>query len=106
MSFHFENQEVISNFDIKGKQFEIIASSHCLERMDQRGISKLRVIGSIHMLGEAVIKKHSCGEELMIINEDYGFSIVCSIKKDSIVIITVINKSNIYVQRGTSVVRL
>jgi hypothetical protein len=106
MSFHFDNQQVINQFDIDTRRFDIIASEHCIERMAQRKIDQLRVVGSIHLLGEKVIMEHIGGDEVMIINEDFGFSVVCSIKEDSVVIITVINKSNVFVQKGTSVVRL
>ena len=92
---------------IGGKIYEINASNHALKRMTQRNVDKFVVAGNVIALGEERISELQAQEdEAIIIDEANNVSVVVGFDAESITIITVINKSNVFVKSNTQIHRI
>lgn len=99
--------KAIAIIKIENKTYSIRATAHALERMQQRNVNEYVVTGNIIALGPEELKRlQESGEEAIIIDEDKNISIVIGFKSNRIYVITVIDKSNVFVKRGTTVKRI
>ena len=75
--------------------------------MEQRKIDHYVVSGNILALGkEKLLSLKEEQDEFVVVDEEKNISIVASFKKNTIRIITVIDKSKIWVKKGTSIINL
>lgn len=87
--------------------FIIRASAHALERMAQRHVNKSAIAQSITALGkDRLVHLQETGEDAIVIDNDKHISIVFAVKNYQIHIITVINKSNVFVKNHTEIIKL
>lgn len=92
----------INNFTHK-----ITCTRHGIKRMTERGINLTIATNNIKALGEKRLAElKTKNAEIMIIDKDNDISIVAAFLKTSIRIITVIDKSQVYVKEGTLIVNL
>lgn len=97
----------LATIKIKNKTYKVVASNHAQKRMMQRNIDSYTVVGNILLLGENKIEKlQSTNEEFIIIDKDTNTSTVGAINDNVITIITVIDKSNVFVKKNTKIVNL
>lgn len=90
-----------------GKAYSIGASNHALSRMNDRGIDKYVVSGTVIALGPTRIAElQENKDDAIIINENNNTSIVMAFDGTDITIITVIDKANIFVKTNTNIVTL
>jgi len=92
---------LITEFMVSQQHFRVETTKHALVRMEQRGIDKFAVAGSILCLGERLLNYNNSGEEIAIINHNHGITVIAQVRKNKIVVITVINRANTFVHAGT-----
>lgn len=72
--------------------------------MNERNIDRYVVAGSVVALGpERITKLQEDNDEAMIIDKDNNVAVVVGFGRNSITVITVINKSNVFVKSGTQI---
>lgn len=87
---------------IKLKGFEIVSSKHALERFNERQVGFDKAIKSLKKVD---FEKYSNGLNLMIIDEKQGITIICDVKLEVVVIVTVLNKTDVFVKNNTAIER-
>ena len=101
------HNNIMDSFTINNQTFNIILTNHATQRFHQRGLDKFQIIGSILALGEKTILHYqNSNKDLMVIDKINNFSIVASINGNDIVIITLIDKSDIFIKEGTTAINL
>lgn len=97
----------LGQIKIEKQDYSVRATVHSLERMAQRNIDEYVVVGNVLALGkERLLKLQEAQEEAIIIDELTNTSIVIAFKKNTIKVVTVIDKSNVFVKSNTRVVNL
>lgn len=87
----------------KIRGFDIVTSNHSIERFQERNIKTETVIKSIKQIS---FEKYSNGLNLMIIDNAQGITIVLDVKTDVVVIVTVLNKTDVFIKKNTIVERI
>jgi len=91
-------------FNFEGNDYSIRASGHAIERMKQRDITAFQVASAVFGLTlETLDELKDSGKDLAIIVEDENYSVVICRYRNTIKVITVIDKSDIWVKEGTEV---
>jgi hypothetical protein len=99
--------KALSVIKINNRTYSIRATIHAIERMAERNIDEYTVVGNILLLGEETITNlQRTNSEAIIIDNDKNVSIVIAFCKNKIKVVTVINKSNVFVKQGTTIRRL
>lgn len=91
----------IAEVKIEKMKISVRASEHALERMEERKVDKFAVAGAIIALGERLEALR--GQEAIVIDKEKDLAVVFGITKNTANIITVINKSNVFVKSNTVV---
>lgn len=94
----------IATIKIEGQEISIRASEHCIQRMQQRGISEYVIAGNIIALGDRLAEIQNTNEEGIIIDQEHKMAVVFGFKPgapNTCFIITCINKSNVFIKTGT-----
>lgn len=98
-----QNRE-LAVIKIDGKYFDVVASRHAMERMEQRNVDKYVIAGNVLALGpERISELQRNNDEAIIIDEVNHVSVVVGFGKNNITIITVIAKSNVFVKSNTQI---
>ena len=102
-----QKDQLLAQVRINNKDYSVRASAHAIQRMQERKVDSYIVTGNILSLGEErILKLQEKGEEAILIDENTNTSIVFGFKGNRIQVITVIDKANVFVKRGTLVVNL
>lgn len=97
------NKEIAS-MTIAGKTYSIETSNHAAERMVERNVDAYVVAGSVLALGPARIDALQAErEDAMIIDKENNIAVVVALRPNEITIVTVINKSNVFVKDNTTI---
>ncbi len=97
----------IATINIGSDTYSIRTSIHAQERMQERNISAYVIAGNILALGkDRLLQLQKSADDFVIIDEVTKTSIVAGFKNNRIFIITVIDKSNVFVKSNTQVVNL
>lgn len=97
----------LATINIDGNMYSIRGTVHALERMKQREIDEYVVTGNILALGkDHLLRLQEQEEEAIIIDKIKEVSIVIGFVKNTINVITVIDKSNVFVKDETTIVTL
>ena len=97
----------IATIDIGSNTYSVRISNHAQKRMQERNISEYVVAGNILTLGKKrLLQLQKAEEDFIIIDDITKTSIVAGFKRNTITIITVIDKSNIFVKSETQIVNL
>lgn len=87
--------------------YTVRASSHARQRMIDRNIEELVVVGNILALGEERLNElYKLQEEAVIIDEDKGVAIVVKFRLNMLTIITVIDTKYIYNNKGVRIINI
>ncbi len=101
------NNKCIATINIGRHTYSIRISDHANIRMQERNISSYVVAGNILALGkDQLVELQKTSEDFVIIDTVRNTSIVAGFKGNKIIIITVIDKSNIFVKDATQIVNL
>lgn len=97
----------LAEIKIESNTYSVRATEHALKRMKQRSIDEYVVVGNVLALGkERLLQLQERDEEAIIIDEQKEVSIVIAFEQNKIIVITVIDKSNVFVKNNTEIVRL
>lgn len=100
-------EKLIAQLKINGISYSIRATAHAMQRMDEREIDEYVVSGNIMALGkDKITELQSNNDEAIIIDELKNVAIVIGFKGNRVYVITVINKSNVYVKDNTVIERI
>ena len=92
---------LLATFEVLGKHFRIESTTHAYKRMNERNINKNNVISVIKGLNAKILLYNNSGEEIAVIDQQSDIAIISEVRFNKIVIITVINRSNIHIKEGT-----
>lgn len=82
--------------------FRVEFTTHAAERMNERKIDQEMVKSMIRSLGKRRLYDYNnSGFELAIVNHQTNMSVILEVRFNKAVVITVMNRSNIYVKKGT-----
>lgn len=100
-------ERVIMKFELDDDNYEVVTTLHSEIRMLERQVEEEAVSGNIIALGkeridELILK----GEEAIVIDSSKELSVVAGFNSRKITIITVLDSSNIWNNRGTRVERV
>lgn len=102
-----KNGKSLALLTIEGKDYSIRASEHALQRMEERQVDSYVVAGNVMALGaERLQELQRKQEEAMIIDEENEVAVVIAFKGNRIMLVTVLNKANCYVKKGTRIERV
>ena len=102
-----KKDKLIAQLKIEKKEYSVRATVHALERMKERNIDEFVVSGNVLALGKAKLQElQKSQEEAIIIDKNTNSAVVIGFKKNTIKVITVINKSNVFVKDNTRVEKL
>jgi len=103
-----ENHGVtLLKFSYNGIEFQIRITNHGLQRYKENDIDMDIVCGDIVALGEKRLYDYAGkGEDVAIIDYDNDFTIIITFEKYQIRVKTIINKSNVWVKKGTIIYNL
>ena len=94
----------IAKLKIKKQDYSIRATEHSLLRMKQRGVDEYVVSGTVLSLGHSKLLEYKeNGRDIAIIDKIKGIAVVATFKRNTIKIITVIDKKDIWVKDGTTI---
>ena len=94
----------IAKLKIKNQDYSIRATIHSLIRMEQRGIDEYVVSGTILSLGhDRLLAYKKSGRDIAIIDKVKKVAVIATFNKNTIKIITVIDKEDIWVKDGTTI---
>ncbi len=97
----------VNQFTIKGKTYSIRLTKHAEKRLKQRNIDLYQAVGAILVLGEKRITAYAGSDrDVMILDNTNNFAVVINMKYRTIVIVTVIDKTDCWVKKGTEVINL
>lgn len=102
-----KKQKCLSSLNIGNETYSIRATVHSMERMEQRKIDEYMVTGAIMSLGkERIIELQKDQDDFIIVDEENEVSIVISFKKNTMMILTVIDKSKVFAKKNTKIIKL
>jgi len=94
----------IAQIKINGRTYSIRATIHSLQRMKERNVDEYVVTGCIIALGhDRLLDLQKREAEAIIIDRDKGVSVVIGFTLNKIKVITVIDKSDVFVKSGTEI---
>jgi hypothetical protein len=93
----------------EGIDIEIDLSSHAIKRINQREMVKSAIYASV-MAAMDFILEYKNGTEFIVVDKDCESSTVASVRAEGGVIcidvITVVDNTNVFVKKGTKIIRL
>lgn len=93
----FEMREnYIGAFVVDNRVFNVVGSSHAIQRLEERQMDKYHVLSSLISLGDDLITYNDSGKHIIISNEEKECSVVFTIERWIAVIITVLDKGQMY----------
>lgn len=96
----------LASVRIEGKDYSIRATAHSMDRMRTRRVDEITVVGNILAIGKDNIKSLLHDDDYMLIDTQNNVSIVFTREKNTLLVVTVIDKSNVFVKQGTKVIKL
>lgn len=97
----------LATLTIAKQTYSIRATAHAMERMSERNVSAYVVTSNVLALGpEKLLDLQSKHEEAIVIDELHNCAVVIAFKGNTVKVVTVINKSNVFVKSNTRIERL
>jgi len=97
----------IAKLRIKKQDYSIRATEHSLIRMKQRGVDEYVVSGTVLSLGRSKLLEYQANDrDVAIIDKIKGIAVIVTFKRNTIKIITVIDKKDIWVKDGTTIEKI
>jgi hypothetical protein len=99
--------KLMAEVKIEGQLYSIRATAHALTRMAERGVEAHAVCGTVLALGpERIHSLQEAHEEAIVIDEVANCAVVVAFAGNRIMVVTVINRSNVWVKSATRVERI
>ena len=97
----------IAQLIINKQSYSIRSTEHSELRMKQRNVDVYVVSSTILALGkERLLKYKESKKDIAIIDKENGIAVIAGFHKNTIYIITVIDKDDIWVKNDTSIVNI
>ena len=97
----------LAQIQIEGQSWSVRASGHAIDRMAQRGVDAFAVTGTVIALGPERLQELKEQEaESIIIDQVRDIAVVIGFKGNRIMVVTVIDKSNVFVKSNTTIERI
>lgn len=97
----------LTTFQIDKETYSVRTTSHSELRINQRNIDSYIIISNILSLGKERIKEYqNQDKDIMVIDESNNISFCFTFKKNTVKIITVLDKSDIWVKKNTLVEKI
>ena len=97
----------IAIIQIEKQTYSVRATAHALQRMRQRDVDEYVVSGTVLALGKDRLQElQEAEEEAIIIDDEKNVSVVIGFRGNRIMVVTVIDKSNVWVKKQTSIERI
>ena len=97
----------IATITIEKQTWSVRATALALQRMRQRGVDEYVVSGTVLALGKDRLQElQEAEEEAIIIDDEKNVSVVIGFRGNRIMVVTVIDKSNVWVKKQTSIERI
>lgn len=97
----------LAQITIEKETYSIRATGHALDRMRERKIDEWVVSGDIIAFGkQRLLEFKNTNEEVILIDKKRNIAIVWAFIKNTVYLITVIDKSEVYVLDGTVIKNL
>jgi hypothetical protein len=101
------NSQALAQIKIEGRRYGLRATAHAIQRMAERGVDAYVVTGNVLALGaERLLDLQRAQEEAIVIDTVTNTAIVIGFKANTIMVITVLNKANVYIKDNTRIERL
>lgn len=102
------NQSIkIKDIKINNKVFELHISKHAVERIIERNMNVNTIIQDIELLAlNNATELNFNNNDMLIIDKSNNLSVVFAIEYNYIKIITVIDKSNIFIKSNTKIFKV
>jgi hypothetical protein len=97
------NKNEITAFIIGENIYRVITTVHGFEMMAERNLNPYHIASTCLALGKKLDKYNNSGKQIMITDDGKNLSTLIAVENYTIVIITVIDKSNPYVKSNTVV---
>jgi len=102
-----EKDKLLAKLEINGQHYSVRATVHALQRMAERNIDEFVVSGNVLALGKVKLQElQRDQEEAIIIDQQSNSAVVIGFVKNTVKVITVINKSNVFVKENTRIEKL
>ncbi|AZO95704.1 DUF4258 domain-containing protein [Iocasia frigidifontis] len=92
---------LLAEFSIIDYGFRIETTTHALRRMKERDINPAVVGEVIKGLDYKIMFYNNSGEEIAIIDKGHDIAVIIEVRLYKVVVITVIDRSNIHIKEGT-----
>ena len=97
----------LAQIKIENEVYSVRATGHAVDRMIERKVDKWVVSGDVLALGkERLLSYSQLTKDVALIDSKRGITIILGFRKNTIYILTVIDKSDIYVLDGTIIKNL
>jgi len=93
----------VCSFLIDNHNFKVETTNHFEERIKGRGINKEVVVENVFSLKDKIKDYNNSGQEVAVIDEDNDLAFILEVRSSKVVLITAINKSDIFLKNGTEV---
>jgi hypothetical protein len=101
-----QKEKFITQIKVQNYKFSLRITAHAQQRVDERNIDEYVLAGEVLALGKNLIKLYKTQDEAIIIDKIKNISVVVGFKKNTIKIITVIDKSNVFVKSNTEIFKI
>ncbi len=96
-------QNEITSFIVNNKVWRVIGTEHGLKRLERRRLDKYQIASACLALGMKLEYYNNSQKQIMITDDGKNLSTLIAVENFTIVIITVLDKSNPYVKENTVV---
>lgn len=93
----------LTAFIVENSLYRIVATKHAIDRYHMRGVSKYYIASACLALGEKLETYNNSGNQIMICDSGKNMSSLVSVENYTIVVITVLDKSDPFVMENTIV---
>ena len=97
----------LAQITIEKETYSIRATGHAVDRMTERKVDKWVVSGDVLALGkERLLDYKETNKDVALIDKKRDITIILGFRKNTIYVLTVIDKSDVYILDNTMIKRL
>jgi hypothetical protein len=91
----------LTAFVVAHKIFRVIGTNHAIQRLRQRKVDEYHIASALLAMGMKLLEYNNSGKQIMLRDMGRGLSTVIAIENYTIVLITVLEKVDVYVKDNT-----
>jgi hypothetical protein len=91
----------LTAFVVGTKVFRVIGTNHAIRRLRQRGVDEFHIASALLAMGKKLFRYNNSKSKIMLTDTGRKLSAVIAIENYTIVIITVLDKTDVYVKENT-----